>query len=580
MNNYFKTMLLSTAAAAFLFSSCVDKDYDLNNGITSEATLMENLAAPIGNIEKITLDKLLFSEPGSDNGISYNEDGDIYMELAGDDSRMTVGVQYFGLGGLYLDGQNIEFDIPDQIEGLPSQYVDMTLKYSDVAGEALSLAMDLELETELPDGIRSVSEVYLDSSLECTFNVWNGIMYVSKGFEFVFPDFLSISLKSSSNSYEVVGNKVRFLRDAVLSEDSPIELSLSLDCLRVSEEDVYTDRYGRRMIRLDGSIDINGDFYIKTKDYQYIPDDLSLNINVSCAEMYVTEVLASLDFEYEIDGANLYIDRLPEIFQGDDVCVDLYNPMISLAVYNGSPFGLSLDADISAYTDTKVNELHLGSYGIENDSYIYIPESSSKEYIISRRAMTSVPQESVNVVVPELADLIKEIPRSISIDNVNVKASNGLTMIETGRDYEVAMEYSFSSPLSFGEDLHVAFTQDLDLNFSLGVDIKSAELEMEIVSTIPVDFEIAAECPYDEGMKVSVDKAIASGSLDSPVTTPVVLRIENEDGDFNVSSLRLTLTAGSVNPEFHGVCLNRNQGLEINDIVLRLPDGIGVKLNR
>ena len=79
-------------------------------------------------------------------------------------------------------------------------------------------------------------------------------------------------------------------------------------------------------------------------------------------------------------------------------------------------------------------------------------------------------------------------------------------------------------------------------------------------------------------VKVSVDKVIAAGSQASPATTPVVLRIENTDGTFNVNSLRLTLTATSVNPEYHGVCLNRNQGLEINDIVLRLPDGIGVEL--
>lgn len=579
MKTYLKTMLLS-AAAAFVFSSCVDKDYDLNNGITSEGTLLENLAAPIGNIEKITLDKLLFSESGSDNGISYNQDGDLYLDFAGSRSYMTVGVHDFYLGSLYLDTQNVEFDIPDNIEGLPSQEIDMTLKYSDVTGEELSLDVDLEIETELPDGIKSVSEVYLDSSLDCNLSVWGGIMYVSKGFEFVFPDFISVSLKSSSNVYVVEGQKVKFVKDAILSEDSPIEISLSLDSISVSEDDFYTDRYGRRMIGIDGSVHVNGDFYIKTEDYQYVPYDMNLIINVECAEMSVTEVLASLEFDSEIDGADMYIDRLPDLFHGNDVCVDLYNPVISLDVDNGSPFDFSLDADISAYTDTKVKEVHIGSYGEQNDSYVYIPASSSKEYLISRRAMTTLPQESVNVVVPELGNLIKEIPHRISIHDVNVKIADGMTRIKTGRQYEVGMEYSFSSPLSFGKDLHLAFTQDLNLNLSLGVDIKSAELEMEIVSTIPVDFEISAECPYDRGMKVSVDKAIASGSIDSPVTTPVVLRIENEDGNFNVSTLSLTLNAESVNPEFHGVCLNRNQGLEINDIVLRLPDGIGVKLNR
>ena len=148
------------------------------------------------------------------------------------------------------------------------------------------------------------------------------------------------------------------------------------------------------------------------------------------------------------------------------------------------------------------------------------------------------------------------------------------------------MAYSLSSPLAFGEELYLSFTEDIkDLNLKLDMNIKSAELDMVLVNSVPVDFDITAVCldaygNEDPQTRVYIDRTIAAGSHVSPTSTPVVLKIENGREALDVSSLRLTMTATSVNPDFHGVCLNRNQGLEINDIVLRLPDGIGVKLNK
>ena len=141
-----------------------------------------------------------------------------------------------------------------------------------------------------------------------------------------------------------------------------------------------------------------------------------------------------------------------------------------------------------------------------------------------------------------------------------------------------------SSQLAFGEDLYLSLVQDIkDLNLSLEADIRSAKISMDIVNSIPVDFAIEAVCLDAAGnkinsTKVSIDKTIAAGSHTSPTSTPVVLAIENNAAQFNVASLRLSLTATSSNPAFYGVCLNRNQGLEINNIVLTLPDGIGVEL--
>lgn len=583
LNVFFKLPSMAAMGVFFMFSSCINKDYDLNNGIVADATLFENIAAPIGNVEKITLDKLLFSEEGSDSGISYNDSGDLYIDFAGGNSSVTVGVDEISIEGIDLEGQDIMFNIPDQVAGLPADLIDLTIRYSDVEDGGLAYSMDMVMDAPFPDGIKSVSEAHLDATLDCKFNVSGGKMYVSKGFEFVFPEFLKVS--SDDKSYEIVdGHVVRFTEDVVLSADSPIVLALSLDRLIISDDAIVTDSKGNRMLKLDGSVKVNGDFYIKTKDYQYIPESLRIAIDVVSGEIKVTDAMASLDLDAELPGEDIRIDGLPDLFMGSDVCIDLYNPVISIAIGNQSPFDFSLDADITSYTGSQKHDVHLGSYGVDNDSYVLAPAYGSVEYDFSRRAMESVQDGVTNIVVPALGELIKEIPDRISIHDLSVNVMNGPVLVKTGSEYEVTLAYGLSAPLSFGEDLYLSFVQDIeDLNLELGVKIQSAELSMSVVNSVPADFDIKAVCLDASGkessaVKVSVDKVIAAGSQTSPVSTPLVLRIENTDGTFNVSSLRLTLTATSVNPEYHGVCLNRNQGLELNDIVLRLPDGIGIEL--
>lgn len=575
-------MLQIAACMSLLFSSCINKDYDLSAGVVADATLFENIALPVGDVEKITIDKLLFSEEGSDSGIFSNDSGDLYIEFAGGNSSVTIGVDEIVIDGIDLEGQDIMFNIPEQVAGLPSDFIDMTIRYSDLEEGGLAYSMDLVMEAPFPEGIKSVSDVYLDATLNCKFQVSTGRMYVSEGFEFIFPEFFEIS--SDNKSYEVTdGHKVRFTEDTVLGADSPVILSLSLDRIQVPDDAIVTDSKGNGKICLDGDVEVKGDFYIRTKDYQTVPESLKITIDVASGAIKVTEAMASLEIDAELPGEDIVLDELPDLFKGTDVCVDLYNPVISLDIDNGSPYDFSLDADITAYTASEQHDVHLGSYGVHNEAYVFVPAMQSSAYDFSRREMSSVPAGTSNIVLPALGELIKELPERISIHDLNVNVENGPILVKTGSEYDVTLGYGLSSPLAFGEDLHLSIEQDVELDLELGVKIASAEIRMNIVNSIPVDFNIEAVCLDNAGnvmpqTTVHVDQMIAAGSQDKETVNSVVLKIMNTADKLSVSSLRLRMTATSVNPEFHGVCLNRNQGLEIKDIVLVLPDGIGVEL--
>ena len=582
----FRLSLVAALSFIFLFSSCVNEDYDLNKGIVADGTLLENISAPIGNVEKITIDKLLFADENNSSLIKTDSDGNLYMDFAGGEASVDVEVPNFSFGRIELEDHVIAFDIPAEFRKLVNSGFftqDWTLKYSSLVGNSkgLELQTPIEFSSELPEGIKQISEVYLDADLSCDFSVNAGVMHVSEGFSISFPDFIHISKKGNSADYDVIDSHiVKFVKDAVLSAGNPLSLALTFDRISVTDND-----YSNGRITFADEINIEGDFYVDSKDLRYIPENIEIVMGVAFDEINVTEVMASLDYTASIPDENIKIGDLPELLTGKGVCVDLYNPVLSLTLENGSPFGFSLDADITSYSASTSHNLHIGSKGQVNADYVYIPAKSTKDYKFSRRALTSLPQGAVNVVLPAMGELIKQVPQRLSIHDLNVSLDDEPAVIKIGSSFNVGIEYGMTSQLSFGGDLYLSVDQEIkDLNLSLGVDIRSAELSMEVVNSIPVDFTITAAClDYAgreiSGTKVSIDKSIAAGSHTSPTATKAVLRIENNGGtEFNVGSLRLSLVATSANSAFHGVCLNKNQGIEINDIVLTLPDGIGVEL--
>lgn len=565
-----------------MFSSCVNKDFDLSNGIVADATLFENVSLPIGDVDKITLEKLLFAEEGSDAGIEADADGDLYIDFAGGSTVAEINVAEFVLGTLDLADHNISFVIPDQLAGLPSDFIDMTIKYSDVVKGGLEFGMELSIDSPLPAGIKNVAEVYMDADLDCTFKVSGGKMYVSKGFEFVFPDFIKISAKNAASEYELIdGHIVRFVEDAVLSAASPLSLSLCFDSISISENNIVKTDTGERKIILSDSVDIKGDFYINTKDYSVVPSALDITIDVAFDDMKVTKALAEIELDAELPEEDIEISGIPELLKGKGVCIDLYNPVINLVIENGSPFDFAVDADITAYMSVTSYDVHIGSNGVDNDLRVYIPSSSTRDYRFSRRALDPTPGVN-NVVIPEIADLIKEIPDRLSIHDFNISVENGLTMVETGKSYRTKVSYGLNSPLAFDKDLKLAVEQDVEMNLELEPKLPSVKVGMNIINSVPVDFDIKAVCLDVNGntvtnTTVTIDKSISAGTVSEPVATPVTLSIENTNGRLQINALRLTMTATS-GGKYQGVCLNKNQGLEIKDIVLTLPDGIGVEI--
>ena len=582
MENLKKLSVLCAASAMTL--GCVNTEYDLDKQIVTEATLFEKISVPVGSLGQITIDDILFAD--DNEMIRTNADGDYFMDFTTGKFDSQVEIPSFSIEGMRLEDQIIHFSMPSYLVGMSTNGLDRVIRYSDIIPGGLAFNMDIEVDSPLPSELVSVSEVHLDGSMTCNFTLNTGKLFVSKGFELDFPEYLTIVKASTSTKYDVVdGHILRFLADSEVSASSPLSVEVKLNKLMLPKDAIQVQGDSRRVV-INDNVGIKGDFYLQTKDFPQIPDEVLITLHVGVEDLSVTKAKVSLDLTTDIPSEEIILGELPDILEGNEIVVDLYNPYINLEINNMSPFGFYVAGDITAYNSSDSYNIHIGGDGSasSSDEEIFVFSNSMKQFYFSRREMNDIPSGATNITIPGIAEMIKDIPERIIIHDMTINPIADEVMIDAGASYKVAVDYTVSSPLAFDEEFNLMFTQtieDLALTFD-EVKVESAQLRMEIVNTIPVAFSIEADCIDSSGkalpnVKLSMDKSIAAGSLENPSVTPVSITLTNKKGALDVDGLNLTMKASSSSSEFAGICLNKKQGFEIRNIVLALPDGVGVE---
>jgi hypothetical protein len=139
--------------------------------------------------------------------------------------------------------------------------------------------------------------------------------------------------------------------------------------------------------------------------------------------------------------------------------------------------------------------------------------------------------------------------------------------------------------LSFGQDFLLSFTEDIaDLGVNVdgeieGLELSVAELNFNLVTSLPFDFELSAQ-PLDaegnvlENLTAEVIGDIKGGSVESPMLNPITLKVTN-NGSLNFDGVRLSLKA-TVSQE--NAVLNNNQFIQLRNISISLPEGAAYTL--
>lgn len=122
----------------------------------------------------------------------------------------------------------------------------------------------------------------------------------------------------------------------------------------------------------------------------------------------------------------------------------------------------------------------------------------------------------------------------------------------------------------------------------LGIDLSDfgltkAQLTLDAVSSVPLEFSLQAEAidagaNVISGIDVLLEGKIIAGSLDNPSESKLILNLSAEGADVAFDGLRLRMSTISGGPSLAGIPLNEAQGIEMKNLVLRVPEGITLDL--
>ena len=566
--------VLIILAGMSALSACVNEEYDLSKDIDTEITILQNVSMPVGSIEPVTIEKVLNLEQDENSVLRKDDDGDFIFTFTGSEISAEIEVPSFSIApadGIKAKPIEVHFNT-GPAAGMDPGIVTENIVYSKITGKLLDSSMDIEVDSKLPSQIVDVKSVALDASIHMNFSVNAGAVHLMKGFTVEFPEFINIVGSGYTDSrFEIQsGNKLVVKDDILISSASPLAFALKVDKINVPQGAV-----SQGLLVMNDEVSVNGDFYLSPSDFSVIPEELVVDIEADMTDLDVLSAEVKLAINEKVNGTSLSISEFPEFLTGGNVCLDLYNPSLNFGVKNHTPFAFGVKAGIKAARGNDSVEIKLG----ENPS-IDIPADTEAFYQITRKE-TDIPQGAVNIVVPELGNLISILPETVTFDDIALTStSTDYVSIVSGDKYSASISYEVYAPLAFDKDLNIEFSTDIN-EIGLSFDefsVESFKLGLKIENSIPLDFSIDAvaldpEGSVVNGMELKVSGPVKGGTQNSPAVSDIELSIKSAGDSFSLDALRLTMKA-SAPSDLTGVALNEKQGFKITDLVITCPEGV------
>lgn len=627
IKNLCRTALIPVPAL-FCMMSCVNEEFDFNNGIDTSASINGNLGLPIGSTELIPVGDFLKldSEDGTESLLKTDENGDYYFSFGNSEPiAQTVRVPSVQISSDNLV-QNGGFNIYIGVKSYLPAVSDNTPVTDDMKVDGITLP-DTETEiainedvSDITSTVRDIARIGLDAPVNIAINlkksngspISKGRVTIKDGMTITFPEAVVLE-DANTADYTISGNVLEFIRDVSISGsvyniDTHI-LMLDLDGLPSDQGLV-----GNRII-VDQAVRISGletgfsapDF---GSTFGELPEEVLVDISINVTSMRVNYLKAVISPDLEIEDQTVELGEVSDFLSGDDAVLDIYNPVITLDVSFMSSAGavdsdvlpeFLFTADIYAYdadgNPTMDQPVHIGSTSPDSEDAIPVRYGDTRIYL-SRRGveLPSGPDivppytnDPLNIVVENLSDIIRTIPAKLVFSNIRVldtcqgNQEDGyaesdyvdVRFPENGDlEYSFEIGYSMETALAFGEDLDVTYSTEFkDWNSTFNgngekdyqLNLQEAVISLTLVNTIPLAMDVLAS-PIDLDGNV-MDSGIISIELDGAVAPGNIGRESRTD-------LRILMKAT-------GAALKTFDGLRLN-ITAQSPDPEyqGVAINK
>lgn len=561
-------------------NSClkVDETYDLDKDFDMTITVGGDLTVPGSSTEEIKLGDLLDLEDNEVIRVN-NANGDYFLVQEGDRNYTDVNVPKVDINMMgKFTGVNVSGSVPPLSNGSNNETKitfdkDITINVS---------------KNDVTSDIKDITgaETYCeDTYLKFTKSGVDFNARLEEGYTLEFPDY--IELESDDKDWKVEGYKMILTKVGGLEIDEYTRIYFQITGVNFKDENgngvndakfKYNDN-DNSSITLGGVVKLDGGIFVSAKNSY--GGNINLGANIHSENMIFRSVTAVVDPKVDIEIDPIRIDDLPDFLSDNNVVLDLTDPRIYITLTNPSPVSVDVNATLKSYK----NNISQGTAVLEN---INIPKNC-EDYTICVNQNKDRWDDTDNMMyvkVDNMSDLIKNIPDRIELTDVETRVEQEEVTIDLNRDYTIITDYKVDTPLQFGPDTNIEYTETID---GWDADLEDMEFDrveasMNVINEIPLGVRMTAKAidvngNVLENVKVDMDVEIKAGEIGAPTTQNVKFTLTTDDGKIaGLDGIEISVVA-FVDDSEGDVRLNENQTMQFTEIKLRLVGGITMDLN-
>lgn len=410
----------------------------------------------------------------------------------------------------------------------------------------------------------------LSIDIECMIEGLNGVEYLDQ-IEYEVPSFYDLEDPSEliEKNVPVVGlHRHEIHVKGINFRPEHLREGESIGIIRIDDLQLF-DFHGA--VRIKGKAK-----NVNIEDFQQSHNPM-FHSRVVMGSMGTTEVTGHFREREIIDFPPMEFHDLPEFIQDEEVEIDIENPICRLSLNSEVPANVNMSAEI------------IGIKGEEVISHLRVGKDFDTEPILFEGAtmgtmrrtniwISRIPVENLpdtvdqNIVIPEIADIMRRIPDRFNILLTACTDSAQLVTLSLSEEYKAIPRYELVAPLKMGPNMKIVYTKELE---ELGskiehLDFSSLTLTAKVLNHLPLNIEIQAVAYDAQGEELSEVK------IDKPALIPA---FETSDIRFSLScpsndaylkridKVELKILASS-SEELAGISLNKNQNLRMEEVTI------------
>ena len=609
MISFYRMRQLAPIGAAIAMvactAACVDKDYDLDN-VDLTVGLGKNINLPKDNSTgDICLDDVL--DLGSTDFLSVGEDG-MYNIDAIDKSEFVAhqAVNRFNVADKKYSGSytiNLGDFAPDKQRRKVKGVADDEIYFeSPMVDMDFNVVYQTTVITRLQhigfNTYLNVDFTFANDLKECLSNI--------KEMRFKLPQCLELGKAAfRGDSIAVDASNTLVLNNLKPTEGVSFQLNVvGIDLSSTKADGSYMKYVQGDGFHFKGALTIAVVVNESAVDFDKVAvaKDLTVKGNAVLKKFTVLSAIGGFQPRRtfpKVGGVSLA--NMPSFLNDDAVKLDLYDPQLNINIFSNVPFANKMTGAIVS-KDNKGNVI----------KRLEIPEFSYKangNSIVSlRRRPSSVKSDTTVIVIPEMCDLIRDVPDSIClVDLEGVGDASETAEIELSKYYEGRLRLSVASGISLGDEALIVYKREYsgwndhfkDIRF---VETTNADGQTSVEGYVKVTANVESKVPAylrlvacgidakgneisSDRLAVDVQKVIqASKDGKTPAKTEEVIILRPKDSEVFKSldgiRCRIEMTAKNGKEKVTGVMLNAyNQTIKVTDIAIQKVGKMAIDLN-